>query len=277
MVVDFNDAAAAREWLAVNDNVMGGVSDGRFDITEDGTLAFFGSVSLENNGGFASIRWRTPSLNLSSYDGLHLRLRGDGKRYALSVRTDYPIVAGSYYADFETRLGQWQDVFLAFDAFKARSFGRPLLEAPRLNTLDIRGIGFIISDKQTGPFRLEVDWMKAVRVSEAQASGGQVSPASGMVAPRDLIHQAINRGAPLFNAGQAEACAAIYEMTARCMVRLAKDELPPLAWDSLAQGLEKAEQERDAGARAWALRHALDGALGALDHMARSTRMDTAE
>jgi len=39
----------------VNDGVMGGVSDGRFRVTERQTLEFYGTLSLENNGGFASV------------------------------------------------------------------------------------------------------------------------------------------------------------------------------------------------------------------------------
>ena len=34
---------------------MGGVSDGRFRMTERQTLEFYGTLSLENNGGFASV------------------------------------------------------------------------------------------------------------------------------------------------------------------------------------------------------------------------------
>ncbi|MBM4058506.1 MAG: hypothetical protein FJ275_09770, partial [Planctomycetes bacterium] len=54
-LLDFPGPEAARQWQAVNDGVMGGVSDGRFRITDEGTLQFFGTLSLENNGGFASV------------------------------------------------------------------------------------------------------------------------------------------------------------------------------------------------------------------------------
>jgi hypothetical protein len=39
----FTSPEAAHKWQAVNDGVMGGVSDGRFQVTEEGTLAFFGT------------------------------------------------------------------------------------------------------------------------------------------------------------------------------------------------------------------------------------------
>jgi hypothetical protein len=56
------DAAAA--WQAVNDGVMGGVSDGRFRVTERQTMEFHGTLSLENKGGFASVRSRPGRLGL---------------------------------------------------------------------------------------------------------------------------------------------------------------------------------------------------------------------
>jgi hypothetical protein len=55
-LLDFAGPEAAQQWQAVNDGVMGGVSDGRFKITDAGTLEFSGTLSLENNGGFASVR-----------------------------------------------------------------------------------------------------------------------------------------------------------------------------------------------------------------------------
>ena len=50
---DFVEADAPKEWQAVNDGVMGGVSEGKFRITDDKTMEFFGTLSLEKNGGFA--------------------------------------------------------------------------------------------------------------------------------------------------------------------------------------------------------------------------------
>jgi hypothetical protein len=40
-LLDFAGPDTAQKWQAVNDNVMGGVSDGRFRITADKTLEFF--------------------------------------------------------------------------------------------------------------------------------------------------------------------------------------------------------------------------------------------
>ncbi|KAL5555114.1 hypothetical protein UlMin_037350 [Ulmus minor] len=67
-------------WGALDDIVMGGVSESIFQIDrtsgENGQPIgiFKGFVSTANNGGFSSIRTK----DLSAYDGLELCLKGDG-------------------------------------------------------------------------------------------------------------------------------------------------------------------------------------------------------
>lgn len=46
---------AADQWQTVNDGVMGGRSEGNFRISGKPSMEFFGTLSLENNGGFASV------------------------------------------------------------------------------------------------------------------------------------------------------------------------------------------------------------------------------
>ena len=43
---DFSKPDAAKQWQTVNDGVMGGISDGRFKITDNKTMEFFGILSL---------------------------------------------------------------------------------------------------------------------------------------------------------------------------------------------------------------------------------------
>jgi monofunctional biosynthetic peptidoglycan transglycosylase len=161
VVVDFDTRDSSGEWFSVNDDVMGGVSKGGFCTNDAGILEFTGVVSLENNGGFASIRSRPGRHDLSGYEGLFLRVRGDGKRYACNIRTDFEIMAGSYQQRFETKKDEWQEIALPFRDFVATSFGQVMRDAPKLDTAKIRSFGFTISDKQAGPFRLEVDWIRA--------------------------------------------------------------------------------------------------------------------
>ena len=58
---DFTGADAAKEWQAVNDGVMGGVSEGTFRMTDTQTLEFFGTLSLALN--YKPTEWINVSLD----------------------------------------------------------------------------------------------------------------------------------------------------------------------------------------------------------------------
>ena len=70
LLFDFRKPEAAKQWSTVNDGVMGGVSDGRFKMNDDKNMEFFGTLSLENNGGFASVRAGGAKLGLKKGDGI---------------------------------------------------------------------------------------------------------------------------------------------------------------------------------------------------------------
>ena len=155
------DAAAV--WQAVNDGVMGGVSDGRFRITERQTLEFYGTLSLENNGGFASVRSRPRTLGLQTGDTLVARVRGDGREYQLNLYTADRMMAFSYRAPVKTRTGEWLEVRIPLDAFEATSFGRMIRGAGPVDPRSVTAVGFLLAEKTAGPFTLEVAWVKVLR------------------------------------------------------------------------------------------------------------------
>ena len=160
-VFESPDAAAA--WQAVNDGVMGGVSDGRFRITPRQTLEFYGTLSLENNGGFASVRSRPRALGLHTGDTLVARVRGDGREYQLNLYTTGRMTAFSYRAPVKTRPGEWIEVAIPLDRFEATSFGRVMREAGPVDPASVTSVGFLLAEKTPGPFALEVAWIKLLR------------------------------------------------------------------------------------------------------------------
>ena len=161
LLYDFADQEVAVEWTAINDVVMGGVSSGGIRATENGTLLFAGNVSLENNGGFASARSRPRQWDLGSYSGIEIRVLGDGKRYKLNLRADSAFDGIMYRVPFETREGEWQTLRFSFSEFRASFRGREVPQAPPLDPARIASFGLLISDKQAGPFRLELAWIGA--------------------------------------------------------------------------------------------------------------------
>ncbi len=165
VLFDFTGADAAKEWENINDGVMGGVSEGKFKITDKRTLEFYGTLSLENNGGFASVRTKPKKLGLEKGDVLVAKVRGDGREYSMNLHVPKPLVAFSYRSMIQTKKDEWIEVKLPLDKFQATSFGRPVKDAGPVDPHEVNGLGFLLGDKKTGPFKMEVEWIKVVRAA----------------------------------------------------------------------------------------------------------------
>ena len=161
LLIDFKLPGEEKRWEIITDVVMGGVSQSSMIITPDETAIFHGELSLENYGGFSSIRTNPQDYQLDGYEGLLLRVKGDGKIYRLRLRTDDEFDGIAYQASFITQPEKWIIVNLPFNKFVPVFRGREVLEAPKLEPIRIRRIGFMIADKQSGPFKLEIAWIKA--------------------------------------------------------------------------------------------------------------------
>lgn len=162
-LVAFDGPKAADNWQAVNDGVMGGVSDGRFRITDDRVLQFFGTLSLENNGGFASVRTKPTDLGLKAGDIIVVRVKGDGREYVLNLYTKSRRVAFSYRAPLPTTKDEWKEVEVALEDFVPTAFGRPVQGMGPVQADQINSLGFMLSDKQPGSFQLQVESVKVSR------------------------------------------------------------------------------------------------------------------
>lgn len=75
------------------------------------------------------------------------------------------------------------------------------------------------------------------------------------------LRQAIQCGAPLFNSGNTEACAAVYEIAASTVLGMSDGDLDPGVRSRLSHGLRAARQADSSHDAAWALRHAFDEIL----------------
>ncbi|MEM7165420.1 MAG: CIA30 family protein [Planctomycetota bacterium] len=161
-VFDFEDMRRRDHWFTVNDDVMGGISRARFETTAHDTARFAGALSLENNGGFATVRSPGRDLELSGMDGLVMRVRGDGRRYGFSVMpSDRRYEINMWRTEFTTEPGVWQEVRVPFTAFVHQVMGRRFPQNGHLPPERIRAMAFSISDKNEKPFALEIDWIAA--------------------------------------------------------------------------------------------------------------------
>lgn len=143
----------ASDWRSLDDTVMGGISASRMAATEDG-IRFEGTVSLENNGGFASVR-RALSPDLPPLRAIRLTVRGDGNRFQARLRTDEGARGIAWRHVFPTT-GEVQQLEIPVEAFEPVFRGRVLADAGPLDPGAIRELGFMTAQKHAGAFALDI-------------------------------------------------------------------------------------------------------------------------
>ncbi len=133
-------------WGAVDDVVMGGVSESSIRLIDNAAL-FTGIVSTANSGGFASIRTRNfdPPLNLAGYEGINLRVKGDGKRYKFILRAEAKWDGISYCYSFDTEKDTWIDVRIPFDALIPVFRAKTLRDSPAFDPSHIYAFQLMLS------------------------------------------------------------------------------------------------------------------------------------
>jgi len=159
MIEDFNSTKHLN-WEVINDGVMGGISESNFQIKPDQTAVFSGRVSLENNGGFASVRASLRESVSGNFEKIAIRVKGDGKIYSLRIRTEQNFDGVAYACSFLSIKDEWTGHEFSPAEFVPTFRGRTLSNVPPLNNLNISHIGFLISGKQSGSFGLIIDWIK---------------------------------------------------------------------------------------------------------------------
>ena len=149
-----NGKLSKLNWKVVNDTVMGGRSSSRW-TSNSSAFIFEGNLSLENNGGFASIRCELKNNDLSNEDGIYLKVKGDGRKYQFRIQSKVSRWA-NYSNEFKTKKDLVQTFYLPFKDFKPSWRGRRLNNLPTLKGEDVVGIGFLLGDTIQGKFKLEI-------------------------------------------------------------------------------------------------------------------------
>jgi len=156
LLFDFTDPNAANAWHAIDDRVMGGISRSTLRHDPAGHAVFQGTVSLEQNGGFASVRSSPGERGLAGAGNCLIELRGDNKEFKLSLLTDDGFDSLSYQASFTPKGTDWQTLHLPLADFRASFRGREVPGAPPLAPARIRQVGLMIAARQAGPFALDI-------------------------------------------------------------------------------------------------------------------------
>ena len=155
VLINFELPASLSAWTTVDDVVMGGVSSSRVEHDPEGFAVFAGTLSLENNGGFCSLRSGALTERPLGADCFVLHVRGDGKRYKLSVHAEGGSVDGlTYQASFAAPAGEWTHVRLPVSDLMPTFRGREVLGMDGLDAFRTTHVSVIIADRQEGAFSL---------------------------------------------------------------------------------------------------------------------------
>jgi NADH dehydrogenase [ubiquinone] 1 alpha subcomplex assembly factor 1 len=154
VIFDFNKKSDLQDWIIVNDVVMGGRSSSTFKLDEDGLGVFEGNISLENNGGFSSLRYRFLKRTIKGATQVKITLRGDGKKYQFRVKSN----AGDYYSYIVPFLtsGEWQEIVIPLGDMYPSFRGRRLNQ-PNFSNDSIEELTFLIGNKKSERFKLLID------------------------------------------------------------------------------------------------------------------------
>ena len=157
ILFDFTQKSNLSNWYVIDDGVMGGLSQGNFDLNEEGNGVFKGIVRLENNGGFSSIRYGIGNTDVSSKTTFVLRLKGDGKKYQFRLK-QHKNDDHSFITQFETS-GDWEIIEIPLNSLYPSYRGRKL-DIGNFSADYLEEIGFLIGNKKKESFQLELDFIK---------------------------------------------------------------------------------------------------------------------
>jgi hypothetical protein len=150
-----------QRWRSLNDGVMGGMSDGFMAMRGDDGASFMGNVSLERNGGFASVRAMVEE-DASNFDGVYVDAKspsGAAKKFLFILKDDECLREQiNFKVAFEVG-EEYGRVKIPFAAFaRPERMGRACLREPlRLRKLREFGLMILKGDTaQVGPFELVV-------------------------------------------------------------------------------------------------------------------------
>lgn len=148
LIFDFRQSTQdiSQLWGPVDDVVMGGVSNSGLRH-DSGVAVFTGKVSTANSGGFASVRTRNfePPLDLSSHQGIELRVKGDGQRYKFLLRDQDRWDSIAYAYSFDTVPREWMTVRIPFNQLTPVFRAKTVNDAAPIQSQHIRAMQMMLS------------------------------------------------------------------------------------------------------------------------------------
>lgn len=160
-LVVFGPQGHELRWESLGDSVMGGRSDGTVVGSEEGYGHFYGTVRLDNGGGFASAKADLPKpLDASGWTGIELLALGDGKTYKIGLRNSTDRRSVVYQHSFTPGTEQWSRIQLPFSDFIPTWRGQTVADAEPLDLRHLASVSLFVSGGQAGEFHLRMqNWV----------------------------------------------------------------------------------------------------------------------
>jgi hypothetical protein len=157
-------ADQVQDWVVLSDNVMGGVTKSNLEYT-DTSMVLSGNISLDNYGGFSSVKTKFNRFDLSEYSGVHLRYKSTNQGFAFTLENSRNWTQPYFKGELSiSKENTWTETTIYFKDFKEYQIGEPT--GNNLNPSILKGIvrlGVITTEKREGPFSLEVDYIEFVK------------------------------------------------------------------------------------------------------------------
>ena len=142
------NADSGRYWQYVSDRVMGGVSDGKVILEQDGEMYYVrltGNVSTRNNGGFIQLRSGISFANSEkdgkNLQGIRLNVRGNGETYDIHIITNDMAYYGDFYSATFQADSDWKMIDLPFNTFERKRYNTSKLDAKNIRSFAIAAYG----------------------------------------------------------------------------------------------------------------------------------------
>lgn len=158
---DFGTNHNSQNWRVVNDGVMGGLSKSETNLTEN-TLIFKGKTSLENSGGFASLRTAFNPGKLKGSKTITIRFKSNSinRTFGISLKDKERFYMPYFKHEFSPKNTNWQTLTVNLEDFKPYRMSETYNAKMPLSYLDnVFALVLIISDKKQGDFDIELDYI----------------------------------------------------------------------------------------------------------------------
>uniref|UniRef100_A0A3B3E0U3 Complex I intermediate-associated protein 30, mitochondrial n=1 Tax=Oryzias melastigma TaxID=30732 RepID=A0A3B3E0U3_ORYME len=181
VVWEFRGPESLEQWTLSSDREIGGQSEIHLKLGRNNNTCFlYGTLCSAppkdgetRYSGYCTVRSKQPLVGASfdrkkhhdwsSFNSLHLRIRGDGRPWMINIaaETYFSHQKDDIYNYFlYTRGGPyWQDVKIPFSKFFLTHRGRIQDDQHPLWLDKINTIGFTLGDNADGPFQLEIDFI----------------------------------------------------------------------------------------------------------------------